>query len=428
MPYVRHTNADGTPNLNWHILDSNFADQNSGLAVPARILVSAEELACSASREVGDVGHNTFSFADFGLSIENLDQADPPGYRAGGVPRDAAFNANVFNISADPRMPAITAKCVTTGFDPAEFPINWRLQCRHVFCRHQNRGSYQYRGAAEIMHAEWHGRSLDAEFTLFDTQSSTSILYDYNSNNPNDPLVGGHGILTVTAWPLGSSLLQDYVHLRIGGANPTRDTVLQYVDSLLAGRDANIINMVKAIFRHENNFNQFQSTAQQSASMLFNNPRRHFNDAGQPDCRVRFDWPDDPPNYPSIAFDFGVGISQYTKTPGIIVPAPVAWDWRENLKIGINEFMGKLRRTQIANQTWRDWALHAWTRYNGGDGVSAYANSLVANEFGQLVTNDVAPAGVNIAAVPAAPVPGPFPVWPPPQERFFAPTDTGTTL
>ena len=102
----------------WHILDNDFSTAEIGLRPPVR------KTADGARR----------------LAIANLDRSDPPGYIPGGVPRLVDFNANAFRLTAQPRMPPIRVSCAIEGFDPAQNPVQWRLVCRHVLCRHMNVG------------------------------------------------------------------------------------------------------------------------------------------------------------------------------------------------------------------------------------------------------------------------------------------------
>jgi hypothetical protein len=97
----------------------------------------------------------------------------------------------------------------------------------------------------------------------------------------------------------------------------------------------------------------------------------------QPDCRVHFDWPDDPPNFPLASFDFGVGISQFTKVGDQRVTAELAWDWRENVRVGTNLFLSKLNGQFQQGISWRHWALAGWRAYNGsGAAAESYAQRL----------------------------------------------------
>ena len=285
--------------------------------------------------------------------------------------------------------------------------------------RHTNRGNYRYRGATEVMDREWQGQSTAADFTLFDPSSPSSLQYTYGRNHADEPVAGGHGILTVAARPNGgATTLLDYVHLRIGGTNPTQAEVLRYINTVLSGRDQNIIHMVRAIFAHESNYTQFQAGVQTRRTMNFRQ-RHHQNNASQSDCRVRFNFPDDPANHPNVTFDYGVGISQYTKVRNRTISPEVAWDWRHNVNIGLNLFFGHLRNAHTTGIRWRDWARPAWRRYNGsGTQAQQYAQALAASTEGQLVSNAVVPNTVNhnveAAAVAGPPTRAAVPAWPPP--------------
>jgi hypothetical protein len=216
--------------------------------------------------------------------------------------------------------------------------------------------------------------------------------------------MGGHALLTVAARPPGyTEWLLDYVHLRIGGSNPQQSEVVDHLERVLADRDENILTMVRAVFAHESDYTQFRARAQSWTTFR----------------GVRFDWPDDPPNFPLATFDFGVGISQYTRLPDRPLVREVAWDWRENIRSGLNLFLtSNLRDEHRAGLTWRDWARRAWTRYNGGGrDARDYATRLAASPIGLEVSSSPVPARIDLARETAH-IPGPArlgapPAWPP---------------
>lgn len=404
---------------NWHIIDSQFAQKDNGLLTPNRIIES-DGFESEFFTHSGQA-NALISQPDFELKIINMDRNDPPGYQNNSVPRDNNFNGNIFRITSEPRMPPIEVNCKIKGFVLEDEIIFWRLQCRHVLCRHAPQGKYKYKGACEILEGEWQGRSKTATFTLFEENfNSANLLSDYNSIEPGGPVMGGHAILSVAAKPRGStSMLVDYVHLRIGGTNPQRQDVEQYIMTQLGTRNTNIVQMLKAIFAKESGFNQFKNRPQKNATMNFVQ-KHHGNDQSQPNCKVQFDWPNDPANFPNVSFDFGVGISQYTKIVGRVIGREVTWDWRENVKIGINLFLEKLRDTYRSNLTWRTWALRAWEPYNGaGPQAVAYAQDLLNSPEGQKVSNDPLPANLNVQleTTPLAKISPnlilPPPTWPP---------------
>ena len=348
----------------WHILDNDFAPADAGLQTPVR------QLAHGRCR----------------LAIANLDRNDPPGYIPGGVPR-GDFNANRFRLTARPRMPAIRVSCAVEGFNPVTNPILWRVVCRHVLCRHSNTGHYRYRGAAETFDGEWRGDSRTADFAVF----GPGCHYTYSDETR---VLGGHALLVV-AVTLPETTLLDYVHVRIAGTNPTQDDVFAYLDTNLDGYDRNVKHMVRAIFQHESAFTQFAGQPQRAAAMTFT--RRHHADGTQPDCRVRFDWPDDPPDFPLASFDFGVGISQFTRVDGQTISPELAWDWRENIRRGTNLFLGKLRKKLQPDITWKHLALAAWAAYNGsGEAAERYAQRLALSEEGSRVSLDRASAAPHL--------------------------------
>jgi hypothetical protein len=344
----------------WHILDGDFPSADAGLQTPVRITAH---------------GHRR-------LAIANLDRSDPPGYTAGGVPR-SDFNDNLFHLTADPCMPPIRVSCAVDGFDPAIAPIQWRLVCRHVLCRYVNTRLCRYRSAERTFQTEWRGESRLRDFVVF----GPDCRYTYNNEQR---VLGGHGLLMV-AVQLPETMLCDYVHVRIAGTNPTQAELYRYLDRQLAGYDKNVQHMVRAVFRDESALTQFATHAQRSAAMTFT--RRHHADSVQPDCRVRFDWPDDPPGFPLTSADFGVGLSQFSRLDSQIISAELAWDWRENVRRGTNLFLGKLHRRIQPDITWKHLALAAWAAYNGtGEAADRYAQRLALSEEGAGISLESAPA------------------------------------
>lgn len=254
------------------------------------------------TRNLGD-GHNH-------LQLSGFDRADPPNYKPNGVPRGVNFNGNVLEVSASGKMPAIRVSCDLSGFTPsAATPVYWRLQTLHVLARFKNVGKYHYESRVVPLEAEWTGSSESAEFTLFAAGAvPPGLVYD----NRNDRVAGGHAILTVAAKP-GSVWLQDFVHLRITGTNPTETDIRAEVKKIVTGRSATPIEaMLNAVFAWEANMEQFSRNRQTQARF------------GEDGFKKLFDWPDDPPNYPVAAFDFGVGISQFTNPAKL--RTRFAWD------------------------------------------------------------------------------------------------------
>src|SRR5262245_51879144 len=342
----------------WHIRDETFrqtstrprsVDHDDGLVLPVRSGEVDECRTLEVSRDGGSGARNTISETPMALRIQNLDHREPLGYQSGQVPRQARFieadeskpDPNVFYITSEPAMPEIHVECEAVGFDPAEFPIHWRLHCRHNLCRFLPLGNNQYWGMCRMFEDEWQGRSETDRFTLFLQQTLTEFQYDYNLPEENRVL-GGHAILSVAAWPAGSpSILLDYVHVRIGGTNPTRTQVEQFIEDQLQGYDANLIIVAKYLAEHESrtrardrHFRQFMAEAQRTSSMHYfpGRHRRHPEDH-----RVRFDYPDDPPRFPYVTFDWGVGTMQYNELRNRHVEGRHAWNWRENIVRGINE-------------------------------------------------------------------------------------------
>jgi hypothetical protein len=364
----------------WHILDNDFAPPaDAGLQTPTRLLAHGN---CR-------------------LAIANLDRSDPPGCTPGGVPR-SDFNANLFRLTARPRMPVIRVSCAVEGFDPVDTPILWRLVCRHVLCRHIDTGHFRYRGMTETFDGEWRGESRTPDFNVF----GAGCRYTYNDETR---VLGGHGLLMV-AVRLPNATLRDYVHVRIAGTNPTPSDVFAYLDAQFEEHDENVVHMVRALFQQESALTQFAGQAQRSAAMIFT--RRHHADGAQPDCRVRFDWPDDPRDFPLASFDFGVGMSQFIRVDGQSINAELAWDWRENVRRGANLFLGKLRRKLQPDITWKHLALAAWAAYNGsGEAAERYAQRLALSEEGSRVSLDRAAAAPHLGLIEPVRALDPPGVW-----------------
>lgn len=331
------------------------------------------------------------------LQLNSFDRADPPDYKPSGVPRNINFNGNVFAISAAGKMPEIKVSCDIAGFTPsAATPIYWRLQTLHVLGRFKNVGKYHYQSRVLPLEAEWTGSSRSAEFTLFAHGGvPAGLVYD----NLDDRVAGGHAVLTVAAKP-GNSWLQDFVHLRIIGTNPTESDIRAEVKKIVAGREAAPLEaMLSAVFAWEANMKQFSRDRQTQAQ---------FGEAG---FKKLFDWPDDPGNFPVAAFDFGVGISQFTNPAKL--KTRFAWDWRANIAVGANVFFDKLKATHTKDITWHDWAFAAWRSYNGsGKDAVDYAKRLAGSPDGKSIPKTVIPKlsdNVLSAITFAEP---PLPKWP----------------
>ncbi|MER9924449.1 M15 family metallopeptidase [Mesorhizobium sp. M0048] len=331
------------------------------------------------------------------LRLRSFDRGDPPEYKPNGVPRGVKFNGNVLAVSASGKMPPIKVICDIEGFTPnGAKPIHWRLQTLHVLGRFKNVGNYHYASRIVPLEAEWTGSSESAEFTLFAAGAvPPGLIYD----NLDDRVAGGHAILTVAAKP-GDVWLQDFVHLRITGTNPTEADIRAEVKKIVAGRNAAPLEaMLNAVFAWEANMEQFSKSRQTQAKF------------GEDGFKKLFDWPDDPPDYPVAAFDFGVGISQFTN------PAKLktwfAWDWRANIAAGANIFFDKLKATQTKGITWDKWALAAWRSYNGsGEAAVAYAKRLAGSPDGKTIPSTAVPKLGGNALAPIAFSEPPSPKWP----------------
>ena len=244
--------------------------------------------------------------------------------------------------------------------------------------------------------AEWTGSSQSAEFTLFaDGAVPASLVYD----NLDDRVAGGHAVLTVATKP-GGTWLQDFVHLRITGTNPAEADIRAAVKKIVAGRKADPLEaMLCAIFAWEADMEQFSDSRQTQAKF------------GEDGFKKLFDWPDDPPDFPVAAFDFGVGISQFTNPAKL--KTRFAWDWRANMAAGANVFFDKLKAAHAKNIAWDKWALEAWRTYNGsGAAAVAYAKRLAGSPDGKSVPKTAVPKLGNDALAPVSFAEPPAPKWP----------------
>ncbi|MGU3655993.1 M15 family metallopeptidase [Methylobacterium fujisawaense] len=351
--------------------DATFEGEDKGLAPPVRRTTDGP----------------------YRLSIRSLDREDPPGYRLGGVPRSDAFNGNVFALQSKGGMPTLDIDCEVSGFDPAATPLLWRLQSLHVLCRYRSLGTDaqktpHYAARIRRLEGEWRGESRSPRFTALQNGAAES-----------DHVGGGHAVLTVAARPPGSSgWLQDFVHLRLIGTNPSEEAGRAFVASLVGARGSPLLSMLLAIFAWEAKFKQFRTTRY----------------GGDRYAGTSFRWPADPADFPIASFDFGIGMSQFTD-PGRL-NASIAWDWRDNLRAGINVFLGKLRACHRPGITWHAWALRAWQRYNGsGERAKAYAKRLSESSDGKAVPSTKVPASLDLVAFTAPlalATPPDWPAWP----------------
>jgi hypothetical protein len=379
----------------WHLLAGEFTGSDDGLIPPTRNLGSLEGLCLDVALSPFDTrAAHSLRVAPGGLQITNLDRSDPPGYLPGSYPRSAKFNRNVISLRASGGMPRIRVRCALSGVGASRATIYWRLQCLHLLCRHKKTTfPYRYTPLCKRFYHEWQGRSVSDDFTLFDP-ADASVAHDLGGG-PNGPVMGGHAILSVAARVPGMRApLVDYAHLRIVGANPTELDRVSHLNTVLSGRDENILNIIRAIFAHESGGLQFDSQYYSRRKMKFT---KKFHphppcDESQTDCEVYFRVPADPAYFPKAAFDFGVGISQYTEVGSQVVSPSTAWDWRENVAKGVNLVFEKMKAQYAAGITWKTWAWKSWKSYNGsGAAAVAYANTLAASPEGLLVSTAVVP-------------------------------------
>ena len=347
----------------WHLLDATVPAADSGPALPP-----SRTAAGGATLRIRNFDHCQTS-------------ATPPG--------------NIVTLTPAPALPPIPVVCDIGGFDPSLTPIQWRLAVRHVLSRYRNAGNYRYRPFTSTLEREWRGESRAPAFTIFGTAADACAC----TYNDNTRVMGGYGTLQV-AVTLPSGTLLDSVRLLVTGANPAPEDVQAWLDLRLQGCDPNILRMARAVFAHESGYRQFSTSPQTAVSMTFTR-RQHTNPA-QPDCKVRFDWPDEPAGFPLASYDFGIGISQWTH-PDDMSP-DIAWDWRENMRTGVALFLDCVRKTFRPGTTWADWALAAWASYNGsGSGAAAYAANLAQSAEGILVSRASVSGSPEIARLSPPP-------------------------
>ena len=91
--------------------------------------------------------------------------------------------------------------------------------------------------------------------------------------------------------------------------------------------------------------------------------------------------------------------------------AALAWDWSENVRLGANLFLGKLRRKLQPEITWKHLALAAWAAYNGsGEAAERYAQQLALSEEGALISLGQA-AATRVALIEPTPALEPPSPW-----------------
>jgi hypothetical protein len=420
----------------WHLLSTVFPPAAEDGIVPPHSRPGAPVLdQYRVARTAANLDHrNRIVFSKYALRLVTPSPQEPEGYESGKLPRKAKFPApSVLQITADPWMPPIAVECKVSGFNPQVTPIRWRLVCEWTHCRYEKQNHvYRYQARYEPLRMEWQGRATSATFRLFADPPDQNVLYDYNPPGPNAPVMGGHAVLSVAVTPgQGEPPYIGSAHLLIGGTNPDETNVMAYVDQIFAGRDVNLARMMKAIFAHESGFEQFSGSAHSKFHLNFTYNKWHKTPPpAQPPCPVDFVFPPDPANFPKIAFDWGIGISQYTLLPERTLVPGVAWDWRVNSLIGVNLFLVECARKTFSQAlTWRKWAELAYKAYNSGyhpNGVysaaaNAYAQTVGNSPQGQEVSNDHVPPGFQIA-VETDPIessvvepPVPAPSWPPGQ-------------
>ncbi|MBD0321430.1 MAG: hypothetical protein ICV87_13910 [Gemmatimonadetes bacterium] len=277
----------------------------------------------------------------------------------------------------------------------------------------------------QALDEEWQGRSTARTFRLFDP-GDAAVHYGYNGVGR---VMGGHAILTVAVRLPNGLSLQDHVHLRITGTNPTLEQIRAYTESVVGDRDANIRQMIHALIWKEAGGKQFRdSRPGEREPVAQTHSLRTFHRGTPSEHAVRFDYPDDPPDFPLVAFDFGVGILQFTRVAGQVVKPAMVWNWQENLQASFNIFFLKLGEAYTwlrANRpgfTWRDWAYQSWGRYNG-----SWSSSDPQSDYSAHIRDRWAGySQISSARVPAAAAThpdtrrltgssplGPPPAWPP---------------
>ena len=423
----------------YHLLSSDFsAGENKGLVLEVRSARSGDGRFRVAPNSAGYATSNALTLSKYGIRILRATQSgDPPmdishaapvEYTMGGVPRAEQFigegtRQNQLVIKSQPRgprntvgMPLTEVKVACRGFDPAATPLFWRLRSRHVFGRFRNAGGYRYDTELYELGAQWQGSSRAAEFKLFDTTDS-NVSYDFGA--ADSAAIGGHAILSVAARiPNSREYMLDFVHLRIRGERPDRSAVLAYVDESIPHRELNLA--IKAIYEHENGFKQFEDRVQRGTTMRFTNARGMHGrspPANQQDCAVNMNWPDDPPGFPSITYDWGIGIAQLT-SPGDARPHAI-WDWQANVRAGAELLCEKLRSRGVFehNTTWSSWMASGLQLYNGvGGQADRYRQSLTRSAYFSQIPDTPRPANAR-QSLPRFTWQEPRvdpPAWPPP--------------
>lgn len=372
---------------------------------------------------------NNICAAHFQLRLSNLDRSDPPELKqtAAGqcnFPRSTGFNKNVFSITADPEMPQIDVKCNVRGFDPADpkTPIHWELRLLHILGRYYRRdaaaltkkyaeGSDHPKDSHAYYHPHidrfdhrWSGRATRSSFSLFAKSCSVEPTVSYSEALDRELVLGGHGLLIVSATPAPGIQLVDYAHLRITGTNPAKQDWERYLRHLLptSRYDEQLFYMVAAMIFHESVSGlQFSPDYYSRRTMNYEGKGYGCNDS--PRHSVTFSFPADPPHFPFATFDYGIGLTQqtYDGSSATAITSQTAWSWKVNVKAGIRELFSKMNRVKSKSSvdTWEDLAMWAWSAYNGRQSRNnAYSNALRANQYGQHISTDSLPADLSLIA------------------------------
>jgi hypothetical protein len=430
---------------NSHIPESTFAGKDDGIPLDPPATVGPLARALVARTAEGTDQINTLIHDPYGITLTSPSPALPSrgpcaesGTKKGsGVRKDDKINAyqeqfipgtfprnvtfpaeNIFTLASTPRMPEINVACTCQGFAPKE--IFWRLKVRHVLGRHSSIGKYQYRTICRPLELEWRGQSSATSFKLFAREADDNVSYDPDANDPGETVMGGYALLSVAAYPPGQTApVVAHAHLRIRGSNPSPDEAKAFLADILKDRDRNIVLMAQAAFVHESGLRQFKAEEQVRALLVISRKRHAqirakeirdnphvppLTDEKQPPCPLHMVWPYDPPGFPLVTCDFGVGISQFTQLRGQNVTETIAWNWKENMRHGVNVLLGKLaasfappkpgKKPKVRPTTWIEWAMQGWQGYNASKSYAdGRRNSVEAAE----IAKSTSAFGVNVA-------------------------------
>jgi hypothetical protein len=303
---------------------------------------------------------------------------------------------NTFFIRSNSSMPQIPIICKTDGFDvPADGIIHWRLAIEHKVCRYFKGNNFLYQPTVLPLTSIWQGRAQAKSFYLFKNDAGAAdpnVSIDFEPNDPNlkfgDFVQGGHAILSLATKPAGCPhWLRDHAHLLIGGKNPTLTDLKAFVRNALnlttpTDPPASLVDylyfLLVGIFWGESGSRQFNTAYKNNNQTHYNwNISKLHSDPKCKHCKISFEFPGDPPDFPIVGFDYGIGITQYTWTTGQDARpgARLFWNWQENLRKGLHLYLMEKAIPALKDvahklsgdaRSWKAFAylsLHYW---NGG--------------------------------------------------------------